>query len=214
MHKHYLTIVRLVVVSIISSNLDAQENQTTNEGVRVVEPETRVDRAQRAAIDDERFQLGFFTGTLSVEDFGTEVVAGFELTYHLQADWLLQAGAGTADIDRAAFETPQASFLANKDRKFRYLNMGGGYRWFRGRSFLGSSAKYDSDIYVLFGAERVSFAANDEWGINVGLSYRVVLRDWLTMNIDMREHVFKREFIGDDKQTFNTEFKIGVNSLF
>lgn len=183
-------------------------------GVRVIEPDAQVEKAQPASIDTEKFQLGMYVGSLSVEDFGTEAVMGLELTYHLNRDWILQGNYGVAEIDRASFESPQVQFLADDDRDFTYFNIGGGYRWLKGRSFLGQRAKYESDVYVLFGAERISFAANDEWGLNFGLSYRAVLTDWLTMNIDFREHTFKREFIGDNKQTFNTELRLGLNGLF
>lgn len=189
---------------------DDQERET---GVRVLEPEPRPG-AEVAAIDTERFELGFYTGALSVEDFGTDPVYGIELSYHLTDTWLLQANYGEANIDRAAFETSQRQFLASADRDFEYFSVAGAYRLVHGRSFFGPRRKYDSDIYVLFGPQRVSFANNDEWGWTFGISYRTVFTDWLTANVDIREHSFEREFIGDTKQTFNTEFRIGVNALF
>jgi len=205
-------------ISITTNQAQAQDQATDdNRGqprVRVIEPEKNVSEAKTAAIDTEKFQLGAFLGTLSVEDFGTDVVKGIELTYQLSPTWFIQGNYGTATIDRAAFETNQLQFLASSDRDFNYFAVTGGYRWLTGRSFLGAQAKYNSDIYLLAGVESVSFAANDEWGLNFGLSYRVVLTDWITMNIDFREHSFKRDFIGDSKQTFNTEFRIGINSLF
>jgi len=204
-----------VFLSCFSASLCAQQSENPSPSrVRVIEPEQQGNEAQTAAIDTEKFQLGAYMGSLSVEDFGTNVVTGIELTYHLSADWFLQSAYGVATIDRAAFESNQLEFLSSDDRDFKYLTLGGGYRWISGRSFMGSRAKYNSDIYVLAGAEKVSFAANDEWGLNFGLSYRVVLTDWMTLNVDFREHTFKREFIGDSKQTFNTEFRLGLNGLF
>ena len=72
----------------------------------------------------------------------------------------------------------------------------------------------ESEIFLLTGLEQVKFAGNSETGLTFGLSYRVVLTNWLTSNIDFREHLFKRDFIGDSKQTFNTEFRWGLNFLF
>lgn len=205
-----------ITATAVSHVAVAQDEDSANSRsrVRIIEPDKNVTDAQAASIDTEKFQLGFYLGTLSVEDFGTEVISGLELTYHLNQRWFVQGNYGTATIDRAAFETSTLQFLADEDRDFEYFAITGGYRWLRGRSFLGANAKYSSDIYLLAGVEQVSFAANDETGLNLGLSYRVVLTDWMTLNVDFREHTFKRDFIGDSKQTFNTEFRVGINALF
>jgi outer membrane beta-barrel protein len=204
-----------ITISCVIAQATAQEDQEnrSQSRVRIIEPDKTITEAQPAAIDTEKFQLGFYLGTLSVEDFGTDVVTGLELTYHISSDWFVQGNYGVATIDKAAFETNQ-QFLASDDRDFEYFAITGGYRWIQGRSFLGSRSKYNSDIYLLAGAEQVSFAANDETGLNLGLSYRLVLTDWTTLNVDFREHMFKRDFIGDSKQTFNTEFRVGLNALF
>lgn len=191
-----------------SASVFAQQDR-----VRVIEPNTRVEAASPAAIDTERFELGAYLGSISVEDFGTDVVTGIEFNYHINSDWLVQFNYGIAEIDRAAFEV-SSSFLADSDRDFKYYSLAAGYRLFNGRSFFGMQGKYDSSIYLFAGPEQVSFAGNDEVGLNLGLSYRVVLTDWLTANIDFREHIFERDFIGESKQTFNTEFRVGVNALF
>lgn len=208
-----LGVISFTGLFCLGAALPAWSQESEQGGVRVLEPERR-QAAEVAAIDTERFELGFYTGLLSVEDFGTDPVYGIELTYHLLDDWILQANYGQANIDRAAFESSRRQFLAGKDRDFEYFSLSGGYRLVHGRSFLGARNKYDSDIYLLFGPDRVSFAGNDEWDWTFGLSYRTVFTDWLTANVDIREHSFDREFIGDSKQTFNTEFRIGVNALF
>lgn len=182
--------------------------------VRAIEPQSEIREARPAAIDSERFEWGLYTGSLSVEDFGTDLVSGVEFSYHLGHDWLLQVSYGRASIDEASFETDQRQFLSDSDRDFEYLTLAGGYRLFHGRSFFGARSKFNSDIYLLAGPEQVSFAGNEEVGLNFGLSYRVIFADWLTANVDMREHLFERSFIGDSKQTLNTEFRIGINALF
>ncbi|MCW8193622.1 outer membrane beta-barrel domain-containing protein [Proteobacteria bacterium 005FR1] len=161
-----------------------------------------------------QLEVGPFTGILSVEDFGSEVLGGLELTYHLRDRWLLQASYGRSEMGRAAFESSRRRFLSGGDRDFEYLAFTGAYRLIRGRSFLGSDSRFYSDIRLLAGPERVSFAGSDEWGINAGLSYRVAFSDRFTANVDFREHIVERDFIGDDKTTFNTELRLGLNMLF
>jgi outer membrane beta-barrel protein len=167
-----------------------------------------------AAVDGEQFEVGLYTGILAVEDFGSEALTGIELTYHLRKNWLVQGSYGRAQVDPAAFETSQRQFLSGGDRDFEYLALTGGYRLFGGRSFWSSDARFNSAIHVMAGPERVSFAGGDEWGLNAGLSYRLVFADWLTANVDFREHFVERDFLGDSKNTVNTELRIGINALF
>ena len=219
--KRHLTILVAYAITAWSHFSAAQTNssqnnqqQQTRPGIRVIEPDKDVNEARPAAIDTERYEIGIYLGNLSVEDFGSNLISGLELSYHLTEKVLLQGNYGKATIDRAAFESSQLQFLSDSDRDFKTLSLMAGYRFLQGRSFFGARKKYNSDIYFLAGPDRVSFAGSEEWGLNFGLSYRVVLTDWLTMNVDFREHLFKRDFIGDDKQTLNTEFRLGVNGLF
>lgn len=192
----------------------AQEDDSTSQPVRIIEPDSRGPQGSPASIDTERFELGAYLGALSVEDFSTEAVSGIEFGYYLTDDWLLLANYGMAEVGRAAFESSDQSFLADSDREFEYFGVLGGYNLLNGRSFFGARNKYETRLYGLAGAESVSFAGSDEIGFVFGLSYRVVFTDWLTANLDFREHVVKRDFLGDDKQTFNTEMRIGINALF
>lgn len=185
-----------------------------DENVRVIEPDKEGSEARYAAIDSEKFELGAYIGMLSVEDFGSDVVSGIELSYHFTPAWMLQLNYGEASVDEAAFETSDRSFLTESDRDFEYYSLVAAYRLLRGRSFIGSRNKYDSDIYLLAGPERVRFAGDREWGLGFGVSYRLVLADWVIANVDIREHLVKRTFIGDRKQTMNTELRIGFSWLF
>jgi outer membrane beta-barrel protein len=64
------------------------------------------------------------------------------------------------------------------------------------------------------GIEKVQFAGNDETGFIFGASYKIVLTDWLTGTVDLRNHNFKREFISDSKTTNNIEMTVGFSALF
>lgn len=180
--------------------------------VRIVQPAPVEHR--NAPFDSGRIEAGFYTGTLSVEDFGSNLLVGIEVTYYLNPRWFLQANYGTSKVDRAAFETSDRQFLSSSDRDFDYFSFTGAYRIVSGRSFFGERHKFDSGIYALLGPNRVSFAGNREWGLSFGISYRMAFTDWLSGNLDFREHVFERDFIGDKKNTMNTEFRIGINAQF
>lgn len=181
--------------------------------VQIIPPEVVDDRPESPFVSG-RFEVGFYTGSLSVEDFGSNLVTGIEVSYYLSPQWIFQLNYGVSDVDRAAFETSDRQFLSSEDRDFEYISLTGAYRIVEGRSFFGERHKFDSAIYAMLGPNRVSFAGNEEWGISFGLSYRMGFTDWLSANLDFREHMFERDFIGDKKRTLNSEMRIGINALF
>lgn len=201
--------------AVISPALAEDNDNQTNKPVRVVIPDKRVDAAKPATIDTERFELGAYIGMLSVADFNTNMVSGFSLTYHITPRWLTQLQMGSSTVTRATFEDiADANFLAEGEYDFSYTTVSGGYRIAHGRSFLSTKGKYDSSIYVLAGVGNIEFAGNSAASGVLGLSYRVVPTDWMTINLDFKNHLFEREFLNTTSQTMNNELAIGFNFLF
>lgn len=183
--------------------------------VTVIEPDKKMPSVRVAAIDTEKFELGAYAGLLSVEDFNTNPVTGISFTYHINRKFIAQANYGVSTVGKAAFEkVAGGNFLAEDDYDFEYVNLLAGYNLLDGRSFLGKRHKFNSAIYLLAGAADVSFAGNDKTGLVFGVSYRAVITDWMTINLDLRDTVFDREFLDDKKKTNNTEMLIGFNALF
>lgn len=199
-------------LSALSMNGHTQEPGSR---VEVVKPPERTEHARRAAIDSENFELGAYLGALSVEDFSTQVSAGLTLNYHISSRFMVQAHYAQSDVGRATFEEiSDGNFLSDSDRTFEQLSVLAGYRLAEGRSFFGEARKFNSYIYVLAGPSQVSFAGEDNTGLTLGLSYKTVLTDWATLNLDARDIVVDRSFLGDKKTTHNTELAIGLNLLF
>jgi len=186
-----------------------------SDSVRIIDPKKEVPVAKSAAIDTEKFELGLFLGSLAVEDFSSGLVYGVSFSYHITPAFLAQFNYGESEVDKATFEdVANDSFLSDEGRVFEYYNVLAGYRVLRGRSFFGANKKYNSDIYLLAGIGSVDFAGNSNSSIVIGTSYRVVLTDAIVANFDIRGHSVERDFLGDNKRTFNTEYAFGVNFLF
>ncbi len=181
--------------------------------VKIIEPKKDVPVAKSASIDDERFELGIYTGILSVEDFNSNPVVGLSFSYHVTPLFMLQLQYGRSEVDKAAFEEDN-NFLSDSDRDFEYKHLLAGYRVLRGRSFWGKNSKYNSDIYLLGGVGSVDFAGESNTSVVFGASYRVVVTDAVVVNMDFRSHLADRDFLDDDKRTLNTEFGVGINLLF
>ena len=182
--------------------------------VKIIEPTKPVTNVQAAAIDTEHFELGAYVGLLSVEDFNSNLVTGISFTYHINKKFITQINYGLSTTESAAFEeTAAGPFLNNKDRDFEYVNILGGYNLLNGRSFLGKNHKFNSAIYLLAGAAKVNFAREKNTGLVLGVSYRAVITDWLTLNLDLRDTRITRKFL-TEKTTDNTEMLVGINMLF
>ncbi len=220
--KQWLTCSLLLGCAVFSLQASAQRigdiNNTeadADTSVRIIEPDKTVTTAQPAAIDTERFELGGYIGFLAVEDFNTNPVVGLSFAYHVAPDWLVMANYGVSEVSRASFEEISGgNFLASGDYDFETFSFIGGYRLLEGRSFLRKRAKYNSGIYALAGVGSVQFAGEDNVSLVFGASYRTVLTDWLTVNLDFKNHHVERNFLNDSKRTNNLEFAVGFNALF
>ena len=197
-------------------NISDQSSDGTN-SVKIIEPKKEITVAKSAAIDDESVELGLYTGYLAVEEFNANPVFGVALAYHVTPKLMLQLNYGESEVDRATFENlAQGNFLTREGRSFEYYSLLAGYKILRGRSFFGKNSKYNSDIYLFAGASSVDFADGKDTGVVFGSSYRVVLTDYLTMNVDFKGYSVDREIESlDDKQnTLNTELVFGLNVIF
>lgn len=202
---------------MIGLGLSALTHTAYGEGktVEVIKPKEQTTNIKPAAIDTERFELGAYVGLLSVEDFSTNTVTGFSLSYHLNSRFLAKLNYGRSTIARATFEdVSEGNFLLEKDRDFEYQSLLGGYELAQGRSFLGQRRKFNSHIYLLAGPGRVSFAGQDNAAIVIGISYKTVMTDWLTVNLDFQDIIVDREFLANGKTTHNTEITLNISAMF
>lgn len=189
--------------------------QNSKDSVVIIEPEKTVTNIQAAAIDTEHFELGFYLGSVSVEEFNTNLITGLSLTYHISSRWLTQAQYGLSEVQSPAFEdTSGFVFLDEDDLNYEYLRIMGGYKIVDGRSFFGKRHKYNSAVYFLAGVSDVNFAGSRNQGLALGLSYRTVITDWLTMNLDINNTTVNLELFNDETKVNNTEMAIGINALF
>lgn len=217
--------IPFILLVSITSNSIAQNSankstigtiNSTEQQEEIIEPEKKSTPVRSAKIDTERFELGIFGGELNTEDFSSNPVFGLSFSYHITSNIMAQINQGSSDVGKATFEERDGGldFLAEEDRTFTYRSILGGYRILSGRSFLGSRLKMNSSIYLLAGLGQVEFAGDESTSYEFAASYRTVVTDWLTMNLDLRNHMFERNFLNDKKTTNNVELTMGINALF
>lgn len=216
MHKFFHHIV--LMFGLLFYTLSASGADDGNVGIKpikIIEPKDKHRVIKDAAIDTESFEIGAFAGFIAVEDFSANAVFGVSGAYHFLDRMLLIASYGQSEVEKATFEElADGSFLTDEDRKLKYYDVQFGYNLFPGRSFSGVSRNFNSGIYLLAGVGNSEFAGDTNFTFIIGSSYRMVVTDWLTWNIDFRDRIFNRDFLDDKKTTHNIEFSSGLNYLF
>ncbi len=185
--------------------------------IKVVEPSVDQERISEAMIDSEFFELGFYTGILSVEDFGTQPVYGIKASFHATEDFFLQANYGQSEVQETSYERlsgDDTSILTDKQRELSYYDVLLGYNIFPGETFVTQSTTYNSAFYLVAGAGNTKFVGDNNFTVVFGTGYRLILTDWLTWNMDYRDHIFETKLLTEKKTTHNIEFSTGLTVFF
>lgn len=182
----------------------------------VVQPEIARREITEPDIDEEDFEVGAFAGFLSIEDFGTSPVYGFRLAYHVTEDIFLEAAAGTSTADKTSYEllSGNVQLLTEDERDLTYYNLSVGYNLLPGEAFFFDRFALNSQFYLIAGVGTTQFAGNDEFTVNVGAGYRLLLTDWLALHLDARDHMFETDLLGLTKTTHNIELHGGLTIFF
>jgi outer membrane beta-barrel protein len=189
------------------------------EGLReelLIEPEIARREIVEPEIDTEDFEIGIYAGLMSIEDFGTSGVFGARIAYHLTESIFVEAAIGITEANETSFELlgGDIQLLTDDDREFTYYNLSAGYNLLPGEVFLGEKYAYNSQFYLIGGIGSTRFAGDDEFTLNVGAGYRLLISDWLTLHLDARDHMFESDLFGEVKTMHNFELHGGLTYFF
>ena len=200
----------------ITSSVLAEGGDVDINPIIVVEPDNKQREAYEAQIDSEFFELGAYVGILAIEDFGSSTVLGLKASFHATEDFFLQANYGQAEAGASTaeyfFGEDEISII--KNREYRYYNLLVGYNLFPGETFVTQDLTFNSAFYLVAGAGNTEFADDNHFTITIGSGYRVILKDWLSVNVDFRDHSFENEIGPKTKRTHNLEFSTGLTAFF
>ena len=208
----------LFSISVMQVNcVVAAESAEKPAPVQVITPEVKPREVSEADIDDEIFGIGAYAGVLSIDNFGTEPVYGVRALFHATEDLFLQFDYGVSRAGKTTFEElsgDNVSLLSSSDRDYTYYNVLLGYNIFPGEVFMTSKLTFNSDFYLVGGVGNTRFGGEDNFTTTLGTGYRIVLRDWLTWNIDFRDHIFNSDIIKSNQTTHNIELSTGVSFFY
>ncbi len=204
-----VTVTGMMLASINAPRVLSEEPE------QVVRPEIERREVREADIDTEDFEISSFAGMMNVEDFGTNLVYGARLGYHVTEYVFVEAAYGKTDTDETSAERFGGfQILEDNDRSLDYYNLSFGFNILPGESFIGGKWAFTSDFYLIGGVGSTSFAGEDEFTWNFGIGYKVLATDWLALRVDGRDHVFDVDLLGESQTNHNLEFTGGLSIFF
>ena len=183
---------------------------------QVIDPEVERREIKEPAIDREDFEIGPFVGIMSVEDFGSDVVYGARLAYHITEGFFVEGTVGRTDTGLTSFEelSGGARLITDSERQYTYYNLNLGYNILPGEVFIGEGRAYNTNLYLIGGLGSTEFAGDDRFTVNFGFGYRFLLSDSIALHIDFRDHLFDIDLLGEEKTAHNLEGHFGFTVFF
>ena len=208
-----------LLCTLLSFSLLSQqsEQQSAEQEIKqsVIEPSVERRDINEANIDSENFEFGLLVGVISVEDFSSSMVLGVRAAYHVNEDFFVEATYGQAEAGETSFEVLSggAPFLTEEERNYRYYNVSLGYN-LNGETFFTNRLVFNSATYITLGAGSTEFGGDERFTLSLGAGYRLLLTDYFALHINMKDHLFNSELIGEEKTTHNIEYGLGATFFF
>lgn len=209
------------VIGLFSSGAFCQEEEQEQTGSsavldQIITPDMERRTIDEDQLDNEDFEIGVYTGVLSVEDFGTNSVTGLRLAYHVTEDFFLEGMYAQSTLGETSFERLSGStpLFTDEQRELSYYNIAIGWNMLPGEVFIGKNWAFNTAFYAVLGAGSTSFANEDHFTYSIGGGLRMSLTDWLAFHVDMRDHIFSHDLLGEDITTQNLEAHLGLTLFF
>ena len=208
----------LIALSFAATALPAfaqstQPARPASEPVIVPEVDRRDVRLPRYPSND--VELGLYTGAYATENFGTSLVYGARVGYHLTEDFFVQGVYAQTKVSDEAFRQilPGGVFGA-ETQKLAYYNLSVGYNILPGEVFLFSNRARPSQLFLIGGVGSTKFVDQRKPTYNFGFGFRVFLADWASLQLDLRDHIFSLDLLGKRSTTQNIEMTAGLSLYF
>jgi len=194
---------------------DGDRSDANDTPPTVIEPQVERREIKVPAVHASNIELGAYYGEISIQDFGTQPVAGLRFDYHISEDFFAEATYGRAKGGYTSFETlSNIQLLSDAERRFTYYNLSLGYNLLPGEVFIGRNLAMTSAFYMLGGIGTVQFAGDQNFTVNFGAGFRVLPTDWLALHIDVQDLVFKSDVTGVEELKNNLQATIGAAVFF
>jgi outer membrane beta-barrel protein len=177
----------------------------------------KVDRrdVQRPRFPSNDLALGLYAGTYATENFGAAAVSGLRLSYHITEDIFVDATVGRSKVSDEAFrQVLPGGIFVNRTERLAYYSVSAGYNLLPGEVFFGRAAAKASQGYILAGVGSTNFAGLKRQTLHAGFGLRLILGDHVSVQTDVRDHIFSLDLLGKRQSTQNLEVTAGLTLFF
>lgn len=183
---------------------------------KIITPDLERRHIKEADLDSEDFEVGIYTGMLSMEDFGSNMVAGVSLSYHITEDFFVQGSYGLSKTEKTSYEllSGGVELLTDEQRDLSYYSIDLGYDILPGQVYISDKWHFNTSVYLLAGAGNTRFADKDYFTYNLGAGFKFYATDWLMLDLSMRNYTFEHEVFGLAKKINNPESRLGLALFF
>ncbi len=183
---------------------------------KIITPDIERRRIKEDDLDSENFEIGIYSGTLSVEDFGANTVAGITVAYHITEDFFAEADYGLTKTEKTSYEllSGGVELLTEDQRDLSYYNVSLGINILPGQIYLWDKWAFNTNFYLIGGAGNTTFAEKKYFTYSYGGGMRFYITDWFSADFSLRDHSFEHELFGAPKKIHNIEGRFGMALFF
>ena len=202
-------------VSTAQTPAPAAPPQPANEQVIVPQVDRRDVRLPRFPSKD--FELGLLAGTFATQNFGSHVLAGLRVGYHITEDFFVESVYGRTSADDKVYRRLNGGVggvFSTETVDVSYYNLSVGFNVLPGEVFLGGRFARPMALYLIGGVGSTKFDVQRRQTVNFGWGVRFMLADWAAVQVDMRDHVFSLDLLGKRESSHNLEMSAGLTFFF
>lgn len=192
-----------------------QSSPAKSANEQVVVPQVDRRDVQPPKFPSNDFEVGAFLGTYATQNFGSSFVYGLRLGYAITEDFFVQGAYGSTKVSDDNYrQILPGGIFPNETETLSYYSLSVGYNVLPGESFIGSKRALASALYVIAGIGSTNFNDQRKQTFNFGLGSRVFFKDWLALQIDVRDHIYTIDLLGQSQSTQNLELTFGLSFFF
>jgi outer membrane beta-barrel protein len=166
-------------------------------------------------IPSKDIEVGLFVGTYGTQNFGSSMVGGVRLGYHITEDIFVEGTYGQTTVSDESFrQILPGGIFPNQTESLKYYNVSLGYNVLPGEVFIGSKNAKASAFYLIGGVGSTDFADQKKQTFNLGFGMRVLLAERVSVRVDARDHFYSLDLLGKPQNTQNLELTAGVSYFF
>lgn len=205
-------------VCLLSTQLVHAQNNTGNDSKildQIITPDLERRTITEDKLDSEDWEIGIYTGVMSIEDFGSNSVTGLRAAYHITEDFFIEANYGqTKAGDTSAELLLGGGIVLLSDRDYEYYNVSIGWNLLPGEVFLGENTAFNTAFYVMLGLGNTELNGLEEFTYTIAGGLRFYATDSIAIHATIKDHLYDSDLLGKTKTVNNLEGTIGVSIYF